>query len=110
MVLGEADLNPDRWPMISLDVGAGRALYDRQSITTQTGGAGSRSIQTRSYTATLSTRLPLTDHLSLVFSTSGTYNRTFTPLFIESNGAAADGSLSRATPIAYSAMLRYFVF
>ncbi|MFI5349571.1 MAG: hypothetical protein ACHQ2Z_08515 [Elusimicrobiota bacterium] len=106
LISDDGDLNPDKWIMLSLVLGAGGALHSRQTITTQAGpDAGQRDNQTRAYTATLTTRIPITDHASLAFSTNASYNRTFTPFLPSANGA-----LTRGTPIGFSASLRYFLF
>ena len=106
LITDDGGLNPDKWVMISFVVAAGGALHSRQTITTQAGpDAGQRDNQTRAYTATLTTRIPITDHASLAFSTNAGYNRTFTPFLPSANGA-----LTRTAPIGFSASLRYFLF
>ena len=106
LIMDDAELNPDKWIMFSLVLGGGAAVRSRQTITTQAGpNAGQRKNDSRFYSATLAARIPITDHMSLAFTTSGTYNRSFAPPLPNSNGA-----LTRATPIAFTASLRYFIF
>ena len=105
LIMDDAGQNPDKWVMFSFVLGAGAAVHARQTITTLGPDAGQRDIQSRFYSATLSTRIPITDHASLAFATNGTYNRTFTPFLSNANGA-----LTRGVPIGFSASFRYFLF
>jgi hypothetical protein len=105
LITDDSDQNPDRWIMFSFVLGAGGAVHSRQTITTEGPDAGRRSNQTRAYTATISTRIPITDHASVAFAANGAYNRTYTPLLTSANGA-----LTRGVPIGFSASLRYFLF
>jgi hypothetical protein len=105
-IMDDAELNPDKWPMVSLNLGGGFAVHSRQTLTTQAGpDAGTRTVDSRFYSATIATRIPITDHMSLAFSLNGAYNRTYTPVL-----PVAAGKLTRVTPISFAASVRYFIF
>ena len=106
LIMEDAELNPDKWTMISLILSGGDTVHSRQTLITPGGAViGQRAIQSHFYTANVSTRIPITDHMSLAFSLSGTYTRTFTPTLV-----VGAGNLSRVTTINYTGSLRYFIF
>jgi len=100
LIVDDHHRNPDMWPMLALALSGGRSTYGRQTL-----AAGKRDTSSMSESATVSARVPVTDHASFLLSAQVQYSRSYAPPL-----GTAVGALTRASTLNVTAGVRYFLF
>lgn len=96
--------NPDRWSMIHASFGGSREISG-QTFNYQSGAGVVRGTNAHAFTADFGTRLPISNHLTLLLDVTGAWSRSWSD-----EAGTYKGSRIATPSVNYSSLIRYYFF